>query len=84
MGQVVDGTAGAANSKSSSATAMPSRKTTFSGHTSLWHTSDPPAGSASASSQVIPRGSNPRAASCSPRSSLAMDASAASDWLQSG
>ena len=31
-----------------------------------------------------PSGSKPRAASCSPRSSRAMDASAVSDWLQSG
>ena len=46
LGEVVDGAAGAANSKSSSATATPSRKTTFESSTSLWHTSVPPAGSA--------------------------------------
>ena len=60
MGDVVDGTARAANSKSSSATATPSRNTTFSGHTSLWHTSVLPAGSARRPSQVSPRESNPR------------------------
>jgi hypothetical protein len=46
--------AGVRRAWSISATAMPSRKTTFSGHTSLWHTSVPPAGSARLSSQARP------------------------------
>ena len=77
---------GAAKSKSSRATAMPPRNTTFSRHTSLWHTTGPRwSGSAISALQASPRSRvKSLDASCNARISFAIDASAPSDCAQSG
>ena len=82
---VVERSTGAAKSKSNRATAAPSRNTTFSRHTSLWHTTLPSAGSASSRFQVVPSGaSKPLVASWKRANRPATDASAWSVCDQTG
>ena len=69
------GRPGAAKSKSMIARALPSRNTTFSWHTSLWHSSGPPCGSASSVDQgALASNGTPAAAAWYFRSSVPTDA----------
>ena len=85
--QVVDRRGRARSSRSRAApTATPSRNTTFSRQTSLWHTIGPPAGSAISSFHVNPGrlGSNAAAARWKRAMSSATDANASSVNAQLG
>ena len=79
------GRPGAAKSKSMIARALPSRNTTFSWHTSLWHSSGPPCGSASSADQgALASNGTPAAAAWYFRSRVPTDARIGSSSAHSG